>query len=114
MPTPQKPGGPLSSQFAHDPEMAELVEMFVSELPARMEALGTAWSGKNIADLTRMAHQLKGASAGYGFPTIGEAAGTLEHGLKALNATAAQNAVESLAREYRALVDLCARACQKP
>ncbi len=112
MSSPQKPSGPIVSQFAADPEMAELVQLFLSELPARIAAMTTAWSGRQISDLTRMAHQLKGAGAGYGFPTIGAAAGTLESGLKKLDAASAQASVDRLAAEFRALVDLCSRACQ--
>jgi HPt (histidine-containing phosphotransfer) domain-containing protein len=113
MPNPIDPSARILSDFAADPEMAELVELFVTELPTRVAALNAAWSGKRLTDLTRLAHQLKGASAGYGFPTIGNAAGALEAGLKKLDAATAQASVERLAREYRELVDLCDRAGQK-
>jgi histidine phosphotransfer protein HptB len=113
MPSPNERSARLVSEFASDPDMAELVDLFVTELPTRVAALDAAWSGKRIPDLTRLAHQLKGAGAGYGFPTIGTAAGALESRLKQLDATGTQSSIERLAVEYRELLDLCARACQK-
>ena len=65
----------IVSQYATDPEMAELVELFITELPARVNALRSAWQAGQVSDVERMAHQLKGSSAGYGFPAIGDAAG---------------------------------------
>jgi HPt (histidine-containing phosphotransfer) domain-containing protein len=113
MPNAPGPSGdrPLVSQFANDPDMSELVELFVSELPGRIEALIAAWTGRRITELTRMAHQLKGAGAGYGFPTIGQAAGALEARLRGLPAPGPDAAIEAMAREFKALVDLCSRAC---
>ena len=98
----------LRSQFATDPEMVELVQMFVTELPGRINALNSAWSEQRVSDLTRLAHQLKGASTGYGFPTIGQAAATLESRLRSMPGTPS---LEALAKEFRSLVDLCSRAC---
>ncbi len=111
MTSPQKPAGRVISEFATDPDMAELVELFISELPARVNALNQAWNGKKVTELTRLSHQLKGASAGYGFPTIGQAAGTLEAGLKGLDAAAAS--IDGLAAQFKELVELCSRACQR-
>jgi HPt (histidine-containing phosphotransfer) domain-containing protein len=99
------------SEFANDPEMAELVELFVSEMPGRVSALQKAWAAKQVADLTRLSHQLKGASAGYGVPTIGTAAGSLESQLKRLDATAAS--IEGLSKQFQDLIDLCTSACAK-
>jgi len=100
----------LVSQFANDPEMAELVEVFLSELPDRVRALTAAWDTHQVRDLSRMAHQLKGASAGYGFPQIGDAAASLESKLRQVGVNEAETALKGLAGEFRSLVDLCARA----
>lgn len=111
MPTPERPSPRTVSEFANDPEMAELVQLFVSEMPARIEALRAAWTQKQLVNLTRLSHQLKGASAGYGFPTIGNAAARLETALKGLDSGPSD--VEKLAAEFRELVDLCASACAR-
>ena len=112
MPDTPNPSGesPLVSQFANDPEMGELVQLFVSELPARLDALSAAWSQRRIADLTRMAHQLKGAGGGYGFPTIGKAAAALECSLRTLGTSANDNTLEQVTQEFKQLVQLCSRA----
>lgn len=114
MPQQPKPPGdrPLVSQYADDPEMAELVGLFVHELPDRLRAFAAAWSEKRVEDLRRMAHQLKGAAPGYGFPAIGQAAGSLESRLKTLPPEDGAAALESLAEEFRRLVELCTRASE--
>jgi histidine phosphotransfer protein HptB len=111
MSSPRKPSPRMVSEFAADPEMAELVQLFISELPARVAALNQAWTTRQINDLKRLSHQLKGASAGYGFPALGQAAATLETQLKRLDA--ATPAVEALAGQFQELIDLCSRVCTK-
>src|SRR5262249_9539441 len=96
--------------FANDPEMAQLVQLFVSELPGRIDALAAAWAERRTTDLTRLAHQLKGAGGGYGFPAIGHAAGALEAGLRSLPAPGDTAALDRLKSAFAALMDLCAKA----
>ncbi|MCA9287476.1 MAG: Hpt domain-containing protein [Phycisphaerales bacterium] len=96
----------LISEFVDDADMRELVDLFVSELPQRIEAIRGALGTQRYRDLQRLAHQLKGAAGGYGFPTIGAAAGVLEGTLK-------QNDEPPVARlrgEVDALIALCNRA----
>ena len=69
---------PLISEVADDEEMAPLVEQFVASLPARATALLEATFAGDLTRLARLAHQLKGAAGGYGFPTITDAAALLE------------------------------------
>ncbi|MCA9300475.1 MAG: Hpt domain-containing protein [Phycisphaerales bacterium] len=101
---------PLQSEFAGDPDMDELVELFVTELPARIEALDTAWNSRDLEITTRIAHQLKGASGGYGFPTIGDAAATLEDHLRGLEGDVPEDLVQSIQREVDQVIHLCKRA----
>ncbi len=100
---------PLRSQFADDPEMAELVELFVDELPQRIQSLRAAFESRDAQSLRRLTHQLRGASAGYGFPAIGEAAGAVESRLRT---DPAPEALDGLNRQLNDLIDLCARATQ--
>ncbi|MBU6412875.1 MAG: Hpt domain-containing protein [Planctomycetes bacterium] len=99
----------LVSDFAGDPDMQELVGLFVSELPDRVAKLNATWNQSQLGEVQRLAHQLKGASAGYGFPTIGDAAGKLEDALRASDA-ANQSSLNSLKRDLDNLIDLCSRA----
>ena len=68
----------IVSELASDPDMVELVELFVQELPSRAAALETCLAQHDYEQLVRLAHQLKGAAGGYGFPTITEKAAVVE------------------------------------
>ncbi|MBT9556721.1 MAG: Hpt domain-containing protein [Myxococcales bacterium] len=70
--------GLIVSEFANDPDMVELVEGFVARIPTRRAALWEAYESRNAVDLKRLAHQLKGAAGGFGFPILTSVAGTLE------------------------------------
>lgn len=100
---------PIISEFASDPDMSDLVELFVGELPARISAMQSAWREHRIQNLSRIAHQLKGSGAGYGFPTIGAAAGSLEDRLRQLSEDDAAG-LERAATEFKRLIDVCSRA----
>lgn len=99
----------LVSEFAGDPDMQELVDLFVSELPDRVARLHSTWNQTQLDEVKRLAHQLKGASAGYGFPTIGAAAGKLVDALRASD-SANQSSLNALKRDLDNLIDLCNRA----
>ena len=75
---------PLRSEFADDPDMQEIIELFVGEMPRRLGELTTCWERRELDRLTHLVHQLKGSSGGYGFPTLGHAAGQLEETLRRL------------------------------
>jgi HPt (histidine-containing phosphotransfer) domain-containing protein len=101
---------PIISEFATDPEMADLVQLFLSELPARITALESAWRERRIQNVSRIAHQLKGACSGYGFPDLGSAASVLENRLRSMTEGEAEAALEKASGDFKALIDLCARA----
>lgn len=68
----------LLSEFAADPDMAEVVEWFVNDLPERIVAFQNCLETNDLAMLRGLAHQLKGAAGAYGFPIITEHAKVLE------------------------------------
>ena len=102
--TTQPDTQPLYSEFASDPDMADLVEMFVDELQDRVNAINQALNATDTATLTQLAHQLKGAAGGYGFTPITEAASTLEQLVKS---QADDASVRDAAEQ---LTSLCSRA----
>ncbi len=107
--TPAATGGPpVRSQFASDPEMRELVEMFVGELPQRMQALTEALKAQQWDVVHRISHQLKGASAGYGFPTVGTAAAKVEDVVKS-GPISTQQSLTQLVESVNQLTGLCKR-----
>ncbi len=97
----------LISELSDDPDMLELVELFVSEFPARIQAMEQAIAAEDVSALATLAHQLKGAAGGYGFPSITDAALHIETGAKA------NSDVEALKSGIDALADLCRRARAK-
>lgn len=72
----------VRSEFAGDPDMSEIVALFVRELPQRIAAMHSALAAGNLEQLRLLAHQLKGAAGGYGFPKLGEAAALVDQGIK--------------------------------
>jgi len=98
---------PLPSLYANDPAMKEVVEEFIGDIPERVRSIRTAFESGNRVDLTRLAHQLRGAGAGYGYPALTSAAGALEDQLRALSSDGALSAV---AQEVDELIMLCERA----
>lgn len=103
-----EPSQPLLSEFAGDAAMTELIEFFTSELQDRMKAMHAAWVVGDTEQLRRIAHQLKGAAGGYGFPSITESAAELETILQAEEAE-----VSAIREQMEALIELCRRASMK-
>jgi HPt (histidine-containing phosphotransfer) domain-containing protein len=100
---------PIRSAFANDPDMREIVEMYVQEMPERISRLEDVWRGQHLDELKRLAHQIKGASGGYGFEPVGEAAGRLEHALVKLSEGSAQVTLEQMRGQFGELLDMCRR-----
>ena len=96
---------PILSTYTGDPDMLDLIRLYVDELPERVKTVQDFWERNDLHELRRIAHQIKGASGGYGFPTVGAAAGALEHHLT--STTSPDHSAVS--RQIEALIDLCAR-----
>lgn len=109
---PSKAQSPLRSTLAGDPDMAELVGLFVADLPQRIASIEAAWSARRTTDVQRLAHQLRGSSASYGFAPIGESAGRLEDALRSLGASP-EASLDELNQSVRELLALCARASNR-
>jgi signal transduction histidine kinase/CheY-like chemotaxis protein len=68
----------LISELLDDPDMLPLVQGFLVLLAERITLIEQQREIGQRAELASLAHQLKGAAGGYGYPTITEAARTLE------------------------------------
>lgn len=75
-------GQMLFSTLAEDPDLAEIVEMFVDEMPERIENILNCYQSEDWEGLRRASHQLKGAAGSYGFAPITPCAGVLEATIK--------------------------------
>ena len=72
----------IRSIYEDDPDMMEIVREFVAELPDRIADLQGGIEAADWPKLQTLAHQLKGAGGGYGFPQITEVAASFEQSLK--------------------------------
>ena len=95
---------PLYSEFADDPEMSDLVDLFIAELDERIKILEQTFTDHDLEQLCQLAHQLKGAGGGYGFMPITDSAAQLEQQIKT------QQAMDNIEQSFRELVNLCRRA----
>ena len=87
----------LISELAGDPDLGEIVQAFVDSAPTRLRAIEAAVDADDHALLARLAHQLKGTGASYGYPQLTIAAKALEEAATARDAQstpATQDAVE--------------------
>jgi len=72
----------IYSSYAEIPDLAELVDIFVAEMPERVQNLLARLDDGNWEELRRAAHQLKGAGGSYGFAPITPAAARVEQAIR--------------------------------
>lgn len=72
---------PIRSLYINDPRVAPVIPEYVRALPGRVGELRLAWQDQNSDRLRKLAHQIKGTSASYGFPQIAAEAEQLEEAL---------------------------------
>jgi len=70
------------SPLALEPDLADLVEMFVAELADRLASIRQAVASGNCQTVAGLAHQIKGAGGSYGFEVLSAAARELETAAK--------------------------------
>lgn len=99
---------PIYSLLADDPDLFEIVKMFVDEMPGRIDQLLTGFHEKKWDDLERTAHQLRGAAGSYGFGEVTPAAKKLEQTVKA------KMPEEAIQQSLVELIDLCRRMDIQP
>ena len=98
----------LYSTLGGDPDLRDIVEMFVDEMPDRTAALLQRIDAGDWEGLRRLAHQLKGAAGSYGFEPITHLAARVED---ALRESRPKPEIRRLADE---LIELCDRAQAGP
>ena len=72
----------LYSTLGGDPDLGDLVSMFVEEMPDRIATLEQAIVCRDWENLQRMAHQLKGAAGSYGFHQLTPFAAAVESSVR--------------------------------
>jgi HPt (histidine-containing phosphotransfer) domain-containing protein len=92
---------PLYSTLAGDPDLAELVELFVAEMPQKMAQFERLLEQRNWEQLGRTAHQFKGAAGSYGFHQLTPYAGKLESDVRG------GAALEQIEHSLAELAEIC-------
>ncbi|MCL2701787.1 MAG: ATP-binding protein [Phycisphaerae bacterium] len=73
---------PIYSELADEPELADVIDSFVRQLPQRLAEMQQAFAAGAYNELTRLAHRVKGAGGSYGYPTLTNRAKELEDAAK--------------------------------
>lgn len=96
---------PIHSDLADDPDLGDIVRLYVEEMPGRIDTLLNRFAAFDWPGLATEAHQLKGAAGSHGFHQLTPAAAALEHAVKqrkdSKEVRAALDAVIDLLRRVR-------------
>jgi histidine phosphotransfer protein HptB len=96
---------PLYSTLGDDPDLSDLVVLFVEEMPDRVANILDLYKRSEWDELRRSAHQIKGAAGSYGFGAITPSAGKLEYAIRD------HEPEENIRMAVEDLVTMCNRAC---
>ncbi|MFH1919429.1 MAG: Hpt domain-containing protein [Planctomycetota bacterium] len=95
---------PLYSPLSEDPDLRDIVEMFIEEMPDRTARLLDRLNASDWEGLRRLSHQLKGAAGSYGFGPVTDSAARVEEAVRE------SSPEEEIRRLVDDLVSLCGRA----
>ena len=98
-----EPPDAIYSTLGADPDLGELVEMFVDEMPHRIATLTSAREANDRELVQRTAHQLKGTAGSYGFDQITSYVARLEASLRE------QKPEDEIEEALEAVVLMCGR-----
>src|SRR4051812_29710255 len=73
---------PLRSTYADDDAIAEILPLFINNMPKYTGDLDARISHSDWPGAARICHDLKGTAGGYGYPDIAQATQRLESELK--------------------------------
>ncbi len=89
--------------FADDPELVDLVALFVGQMPDQIKALEAQAQSRDWNEVARSAHRLKGAAGTYGFDSLTPYAAQLEAAVRE------SQSEERMLAAVDELVSLCRR-----
>ena len=78
----EETASPIYSCLASDPDLSDLVDSFIQEMPSRIEKIRCQFESGNWEELQGLAHQLRGAFGGYGFDAVTPITAQLERTLQ--------------------------------
>jgi PAS domain S-box-containing protein len=72
----------IISKLVNDPELCEVMEIFIAELPLQLQKIAQAIDEKQLDQLCRLVHTLKGSCSSAGYPVLMEKARGVEQLVK--------------------------------
>jgi CheY-like chemotaxis protein/HPt (histidine-containing phosphotransfer) domain-containing protein len=93
----------IKSSFASDSRIMRIVPEFVAGLAAHVREMIDLLERSDLAGLEKVAHQLLGASGGYGFDAISQPASRVEQSIRA------GKDLKSITAETKSLIDVIRR-----
>ncbi len=96
----------LISSLADDPELVQVLDIFIDMLPEMLDSIGAAWRESNMETLKRHVHELKGAGGSAGFPIVMQHAAHVEN-------IVATGQPDQLAQAVDELLGLCEQIMDK-
>ena len=103
-PDPATQNEPLKSIYADDEAVADILPLFVANVPKYLANLSQHIATGDWAMAARVCHDLKGTAGGYGYPDIGAVAKQLEAEVKGARS------MDILERHLSEAKILCTRA----
>lgn len=91
----------IGEKEEEDPLMAELTQFFISDLSQRIEKLHKDIEGKNLDEVIRFGHSLKGTAGSYGFPKFSKIGAEIEKFGKEGNWEMIRKLQQQLVEEFR-------------
>ncbi len=93
----------IYSEIGDDPDLRDLIQLFVDEMPARIATFEDLLKDGRWDDLRRAAHQLKGAAGSYGYSSVTAAAAAVEQAIRQ------EAPFDEIRQRLTDLIDLCQR-----
>jgi signal transduction histidine kinase/DNA-binding response OmpR family regulator len=94
----------IVSEYANDPDLAEVIGEFVAGLGHRTMSMREALANGHFDEFRRLSHQLKGAGGSYGYRCLTDVAGKLEELAKAADVEGSTLAMAELERLCQAVM----------
>ena len=91
-----------------------MIDAFLGDTPEYVEQLRVALGQRDLAQLRRVAHAIKGSSANIGAAALADIAALLENSLGGAEQAALEQLVEQLAQEYERAAAVLARIGPPP
>ncbi len=103
---PPRVAEPIVSEASDDPDLMELVRLYVEGLPAQVRALEAATAAGDLDEVGRVVHKLKGTGGMYGYPILTASATRI---LEAVRAGQSIPQIEPMVADFAGLVPRIAR-----